>query len=92
MILADVLIPPYHARIITMTDIGEPFDPDDDTCIETPHKEHCKAGRYEKQMAENRQVIRESASIIQTALDKLAAAARELEDYGDAPLEDLERR
>lgn len=76
-------IPSYHARIPPMTDKENEAPP----CV----SEACKADRYEKQLEEGVRAIEESTSLIQTALQKLHQAARELGEHGEVPLQDLER-
>lgn len=55
-------------------------------------EESCRLSRYEKQMAENREVLTESVSMLKSVAERLERAARSLEDHTvNAPFEDLER-
>jgi hypothetical protein len=51
----------------------------------------CKTDRYERQLEEGREAVKESVSALEYARRKLDKAMQSLSVHGDAPFEDLER-
>ena len=48
--------------------------------------------RYSRQMREAREVLSETANTLEKVREKLRQAERGLSEFGDIPLEDLERK